>query len=105
VGELGRTQPEFGTGAVGEAPSLPFPKGEVILMVIVLPLLVAVIGLLMYALSANPKLVEIGRIMFAFGLLAFLLGAGPVVSALRVSSAQHSQAAPAWTPLSAHFCS
>jgi hypothetical protein len=27
----------------------------------------------MYALSSNPKLVEIGRIAFAFGLLAFLL--------------------------------
>ncbi len=27
----------------------------------------------MYALSSNPKLVEIGRICFAFGLLAFLL--------------------------------
>jgi Na+/phosphate symporter len=54
-------------------------------MVIVLPLLICVIGLLMYALSANPKLVEIGRIMFFVGLLAFLLGAGPVVSSLRVS--------------------
>ena len=74
-------------------------------MVIVLPLLICVIGLLMYALSANPKLVEIGRIMFFAGLLAFLLGAGPVVSSLRVSSAQHSQAAPAWTSSSARFCS
>lgn len=27
----------------------------------------------MYALAANPKLVEIGRIMFWTGLLAFLL--------------------------------
>lgn len=62
-------------------------------MVIVLPLLVAVVGLLMYALSANPKLVEIGRIMFFAGLLAFLLGAGPVISSIRVSSS-HSQAAP-----------
>jgi Na+/phosphate symporter len=54
-------------------------------MIIVLPLLVCIIGLLMYALSANPKLVEIGRMMFWVGLLAFLLGAGPVVSALRLS--------------------
>jgi Na+/phosphate symporter len=59
-------------------------------MVILLPLLVCIIGLLMYALSANPKLVEIGRIMFFAGLLATLLGAGPVVSTLRVSSAGHS---------------
>lgn len=42
-------------------------------MIIYLPLLVAIIGLLMYALCVNPKLAEIGRISFAFGLLAFLL--------------------------------
>jgi hypothetical protein len=46
-------------------------------MIILLPLLVALVGVLMYALSANPKLVEIGRIMFFAGLLAFLLGATP----------------------------
>lgn len=46
-------------------------------MIIVISLLVALIGLLMYALSANPKLQEIGRIMFAFGLLAFLLRIEP----------------------------
>jgi len=43
-------------------------------MTIYLSLLVAVVGVLMYALSSNPKLQEIGRISFAFGLLAFLLG-------------------------------
>jgi hypothetical protein len=48
-------------------------------MVILLSLLVALVGVLMYALSANPKLVEIGRIMFAAGLLAFLLGATPAM--------------------------
>ena len=42
-------------------------------MLIYLSLLVALAGVLMYALSANPKLVEIGRIMFGCGLLAFLL--------------------------------
>jgi hypothetical protein len=42
-------------------------------MIIVLPLLICVIGLLMYALSANPKLVTIGEDMFWVGLLAFLL--------------------------------
>lgn len=43
-------------------------------------LAVAFIGVLIYALSANPKLVEIGRIMFFCGLLAFLIhfGAGEV---------------------------
>lgn len=45
-------------------------------MIIVFPLLIAVIGLLMYALSTNGKVQEIGRIMFWTGLLAFLLGGG-----------------------------
>ena len=48
---------------------------------IYLPLLICVIGLLMYALCANPKLVEVGRIMFWTGLLAFMLGGGPVHAA------------------------
>ena len=42
-------------------------------MIVYLPLLVAIVGVLMYAFSKNPKLMEIGRIAFAFGLLAFLL--------------------------------
>jgi hypothetical protein len=38
----------------------------------------------MYALSANPKLQEIGRISFFAGLLAFLIQFTPrMVSALR----------------------
>lgn len=50
-------------------------------MIIYLSLLICVIGLLMYALCVNPKLIEIGRIMFWVGLLAFLLtGVGPMVS-------------------------
>ena len=46
-------------------------------MIIVIPLLVALIGLLMYALSANPKLEEIGRIMFFAGLLACMVRLEP----------------------------
>jgi len=42
-------------------------------MAIYLSLLVSVIGLVVYALSNNPKVMELGRIAFAFGLLAFLL--------------------------------
>ena len=42
-------------------------------MIIYFPVLVALIGVLMYALCVNPKLSEIGRIMFWTGLLAFLL--------------------------------
>jgi hypothetical protein len=34
---------------------------------------VAIVGVIMYVLCANGKLVEIGRIMFWTGLLAFLL--------------------------------
>ncbi len=43
-----------------------------------LSLLVCLVGLLMYALSANPKLQEIGRISYFAGLLAFLLQVAPV---------------------------
>ena len=42
-------------------------------MFIILSVLVALVGLLMYALCLNPKLAEIGRIMFWTGLLATLL--------------------------------
>lgn len=43
---------------------------------IILSLIVAVVGLLMYALTESAKLQEIGRIMFFSGLLAFLLQFG-----------------------------
>lgn len=53
-------------------------------MVIGLTLLVALVGVLMYALCANPKLSEIGRLMFFAGLLAFLLGsAGELIKLVR----------------------
>ena len=42
------------------------------MIVILLPLLVALLGLLMYAL-ASGKLVEVGRILLWTGLLATLL--------------------------------
>jgi hypothetical protein len=42
-------------------------------MVLGLCALVCLVGLLMYALSVNSKLIEIGRIMFFAGLLALLL--------------------------------
>lgn len=42
-------------------------------MIIYLSLLVAIVGVLMYALATNPKLVEIGRLMFFAGLIAFLV--------------------------------
>ena len=49
-------------------------------MIIYLSLLVAVIGVLMYALATNPKLQEIGKIMFWTGLLTFLLGDSALVN-------------------------
>ena len=46
-------------------------------MIIYLPLLICLVGLLMWFLATNPKVSECGRIMFWTGLLAFLLGGGP----------------------------
>lgn len=51
-------------------------------MVVFLPLLVALIGVLMYALATNPKLQEIGRLAYFAGLLAFLLIAGSHIVSL-----------------------
>jgi uncharacterized membrane protein YhhN len=51
-------------------------------VIIYLSLLVAIIGLLAYALSANPKMQEIGRISYFAGLLAFLLETVHYVEAL-----------------------
>ena len=42
-------------------------------MIIFFSLLVALVGVLMFALCVNGKMVEIGKIMFWTGLLAFLL--------------------------------
>lgn len=41
-----------------------------------LALIVCVLGVLLYALSANAKVQEIGRLAFFAGLLAFLLDVG-----------------------------
>lgn len=42
-------------------------------MSVFLSLLVAIIGVLIFALSTHPKWSEIGHVMFWTGLLAFLL--------------------------------
>jgi Na+/phosphate symporter len=53
-------------------------------MTIYLSLLVALVGVLVYALASNGKVVEIGRMAFFAGLLAFLLQIAPqTVGALR----------------------
>lgn len=46
-------------------------------MIILVPLLIALVGLVLYLLVANAKYAEIGRIMFWTGLLATLLKTGP----------------------------
>jgi hypothetical protein len=45
-------------------------------MVIYFVLLIALIGLLVYAFAVNPKLGEVGHVMFWTGLLAFLMQVG-----------------------------
>jgi hypothetical protein len=53
---------------------LSFSPGETTMSVsILLPLLVALAGVLVYAVSNNSKVSEIGRIAFAMGLLVALL--------------------------------
>jgi hypothetical protein len=53
-------------------------------MIVYLSLLIAIIGLITYALAANPKAAEIGRITYFAGLLAFLLtSADRLLSALK----------------------
>lgn len=48
-------------------------------MIVYLSLLVALVGVLLYALSNNGKLQEIGRLSFFAGLLTFLLQISPRV--------------------------
>lgn len=42
-------------------------------MMTIIQLIVLVVGLIMYMISSNPKLVEVGRMMFWTGILSFLL--------------------------------
>lgn len=51
---------------------------------IYLSAIICIVGLIVYCLNCNPSnpKMEIGRIMFAFGLLAFLLLNNPVVDTL-----------------------
>lgn len=53
-------------------------------MIALIPILVCILGALVYALSNNAKVAEMGRIAFAFGLLVTLLYVGnQSVSVLR----------------------
>ncbi len=42
------------------------------MLIAIIPLVVAIIGVLMYALCSNAKLAEIGRLLFFAGLLVCL---------------------------------
>lgn len=43
------------------------------IVVALVPALIALVGLLTYALSSNPKVAELGRLAFACGLLVVCL--------------------------------
>lgn len=58
-------------------------KGDLKKMIVYIPLLIAIIGLLIYALSNGGKIAEIGRIMFWTGLLATLMRIGGTISLLK----------------------
>lgn len=52
-------------------------------MIALIPVIVAVAGVLLYALATNPKVAEIGRIMFAAAMFALMFGvAGHMVRLL-----------------------
>lgn len=57
--------------AVGELRHNRYP------MIILLSLLVAIIGVLVYVLASNPKIAETGRILFFAGMFVTLLRMGP----------------------------
>jgi Na+/phosphate symporter len=45
-------------------------------MIIYLSLFVCIVGLILYLAAANPKPMEVGRLMFGCGLLVFLFETG-----------------------------
>lgn len=46
-------------------------------------LILAVLGLLLYAFASNGKLAEVGRLIFACALLALCFGAAPHIGRIR----------------------
>jgi uncharacterized membrane protein len=59
-------------------------KKEDRIMILTIAALVTVLGALIYAFATNPKMTELGRIMFFAGLLCVLLNVGGVVGLLPV---------------------
>jgi hypothetical protein len=46
------------------------------MVISIVPLIIAIVGLLMWALGSNQKVCEAGRIMFFCGAFAFTMHAG-----------------------------
>jgi hypothetical protein len=49
-------------------------------MIILLPIVICVVGLLLFMLSTQPKVAEVGKIMFWTGLLVTLFSGGPLIA-------------------------
>ncbi len=52
------------------------------MLIAIVPVVVLLIGLLVYALSSNGKVAELGRIAFSCGLLVALFGVAKTVMRL-----------------------
>ena len=58
-------------------------------MSIAISLLIAVIGALLYVFAHNPKLVQIGLVTYACGLLAFLLQSGVALQSVGIGAGRY----------------
>lgn len=54
------------------------------MLIIATPFVICIVGLLMYALASNPKVVRIGEIMFFCGLLVALMAVGDAKGMLKL---------------------
>ena len=52
-------------------------------MVVLLPIIICVVGLIMYMIATNPKVAEVGRMMFWTGLLATMLSSPALQTYIR----------------------
>ncbi len=53
-------------------------------IIAIVPALVALLGALVYALASNPKLVELGRLAFLAGLIAFMFAVAGSTTHVRI---------------------
>ena len=60
------------------------------MLLILSPIVALILGLLMYVLASNPKLAEIGRVLFAVGALWLVYGVGAYAGpALTIGGSAH----------------